>query len=312
VKGSSVALLAALVIASVGSGGSSCSYRRLGGLDGGGGHEGGTDEQDGGDEPVLEDAAGLGDVPNRGGDTSADVAACVPSSRGRDCNSQLDNDCDGRPDNTLDQQCTCVPGSVRNCNAHPGKDGFGTCRAGTQLCALGEPPTTSAYASCSGDVGPATDDCNADGADKDCNGIKGDGDSCTHSVYFYTKGGDVCDLVESAWPEDIFMIDADDPVGVPNGYVLTGQFKMFRQGGGGKRAFRRCFDAVSGQHFSGNTCNGFGEERLLGYASTIDGGNGWVQLMDVGGRNGILGQLRSDDPKCCPYNCLPTRNFVLK
>ena len=68
------------------------------------------------------------------------------------------------------------------------------------------------------------------GADKDCNGIKGDGANCTRTVYFYTKGGDVCDSMESSWPEDIFMIDADDPVGVPNGYVLVGQSKMFRDG----------------------------------------------------------------------------------
>jgi hypothetical protein len=289
----------------VGAGG--CSYR-VAPADASG-H--GIDASDGGN------AGQGGDASQEGGhreDAKGPDAACVSSTQGRNCASPLDNDCDGRPDDSLDQRCSCVPGSVRECDVHPGKDGVGVCRAGTQTCVLGAPPSTSSYGPCSGSVGPTTDDCNADGLDNDCDGIKGNGPGCTRNVYVYALGGDVCELLESDWPDELFMVDADDTAGVPGaGFRLLGQFKIFRDGVGAKLAVYRC-SHPSGSQPGFGACMGDDliRERLLGYTSVIDGGNGWVQLMDVGGRNGILCKLREDDPKCCPYNCLPTRQFVLK
>src|SRR5690606_24198923 len=62
--------------------------------------------------------------------------ACVPTGP-RDCSSALDNDCDGRPDDTVDDVCVCAPGSVEPCDEHPGLDGRGQCQPGVRACVLG-------------------------------------------------------------------------------------------------------------------------------------------------------------------------------
>lgn len=51
--------------------------------------------------------------------------------RARDCRSNLDNDCNGRPDNALDTSCICVPNTQRDCGADPSSFG---CARGTQTC----------------------------------------------------------------------------------------------------------------------------------------------------------------------------------
>lgn len=61
--------------------------------------------------------------------------ACIPGPR--DCTSEADNDCDGRPDNVFDDVCACLPGAVEPCDEHPGLDGRGPCRAGTRRCVPG-------------------------------------------------------------------------------------------------------------------------------------------------------------------------------
>lgn len=101
--------------------------------------------------------------------------------KARDCASSQDNDCDGIPDNTLDSVCQCNPGSFRDCDTHPGFDGKGPCKAGTQNCVLSADRSTSYYeASCTGAVGPATKDlCDVAGDDSNCNGTFNDGCSCT-------------------------------------------------------------------------------------------------------------------------------------
>ena len=43
----------------------------------------------------------------------------------RDCTSSDDNDCDGFPDNTLDDVCMCTIGDKRDCETHPGQDDVG-------------------------------------------------------------------------------------------------------------------------------------------------------------------------------------------
>lgn len=60
------------------------------------------------------------------------VGAVYPAER--DCTSAADNDCDGQPDNLVDDICRCAPGSTEPCETHPGQDGVGACRAGERGC----------------------------------------------------------------------------------------------------------------------------------------------------------------------------------
>jgi hypothetical protein len=97
------------------------------------------------------------------------VGAVFPSARR--CSSEDDNDCDGRPDNAVDNVCTCVVGDTQVCGEHPGRDGVGPCRAGQRLCELGANDATSRFGACSGSVGPALQDfCVAVGDDANCDG----------------------------------------------------------------------------------------------------------------------------------------------
>jgi hypothetical protein len=98
------------------------------------------------------------------------VGAVFPAAR--DCGSADDNDCDGRPDDTIDNVCTCVLGDIQLCGEHPGRDGTGQCRAGQRSCELGPNNLTSRFGACTGSVGPALQDvCAAVGEDANCDGI---------------------------------------------------------------------------------------------------------------------------------------------
>ena len=94
------------------------------------------------------------------------VGAVLPTTR--DCSATADNDCDGRPDNTIDTSCTCRVGAVEACNTHP-EDGIGLCRAGSHTCVAGATGATSTFGSCTGAVGPASRDCTST-ADNNCDG----------------------------------------------------------------------------------------------------------------------------------------------
>ncbi len=71
------------------------------------------------------------------------------------CNG-LDDDCDG----TVDESCTCTPGSTRSCGLS-----VGVCTNGTQTC------TGTGWTACTG-VAPSVETCN--GADDDCDGFSDD------------------------------------------------------------------------------------------------------------------------------------------
>ena len=45
------------------------------------------------------------------------VGAVLPGER--QCGSTDDNDCDGQPDNVVDEVCRCVPGTKEPCDSHP-------------------------------------------------------------------------------------------------------------------------------------------------------------------------------------------------
>jgi hypothetical protein len=97
----------------------------------------------------------------------------------RDCSSPLDNDCDGLPDNTVDDACLCVVsmnggsavGMDEPCNVHPGFDGNGPCIAGRRTCELSADRRTSDWGECVGGVGPVPQDsCTVRNDDSDCDG----------------------------------------------------------------------------------------------------------------------------------------------
>jgi len=67
----------------------------------------------------------------------------------------------------------CLPGDTRECYSGPvGTDGTGACAPGLQECL--EAGTWAAF--CDGEVVPASDDCNADSIDDDCDGLVDDTD----------------------------------------------------------------------------------------------------------------------------------------
>ena len=88
---------------------------------------------------------------------------------GRNCASPADNDCDGRPDNTIDNTCQCIPDTERACEQHPGLDGIGICRAGQQTCIAAAGNLSSTFSGCQGSVPPRARDCRSS-LDNDCNG----------------------------------------------------------------------------------------------------------------------------------------------
>ena len=108
-----------------------------------------------------------GGVVGSGGITGAGGATCQPKSR--DCTSSLDNDCNGTPDNQETTYCTCLVGKSQPCQQHPGYDGAGICKAGSQACSASSDKTTSSWGTCSESVGPGTRNCTSSVAN-DCNG----------------------------------------------------------------------------------------------------------------------------------------------
>lgn len=190
----------------------------------------------------------------------------------------VDEDCDGSPVNG----CPCTPvASTQACNTHGAKDGVGPCVAGSQTCEV------AGWSNCSGDVGPTTDDCSPTGSDNDCDGIKGNGAGCTQTVYVYgTNGGFNCAAGQASWPSNLWITDANDTTLQPNGLTLIAQMKLFASGGATKVAVYRCYDSGGGYNYVGfSGCGGGTQNRLVGYASNVNGGNGWVQLASFYGKN---------------------------
>lgn len=108
------------------------------------------------------------------------VGAVYPGPR--DCASEIDNDCDGQPDNLASGPCECVPATTEPCDAHPGLDGSGPCRAGERRCEPSADRLSSSWSECIGSVGPAAEDsCLVSGDDSNCNGTPNDGCPCVEN-----------------------------------------------------------------------------------------------------------------------------------
>lgn len=118
----------------------------------------------------------------------------------RDCSSSLDNDCDGKADNTTDSVCQCLVGDTQDCDTHPGKDGNGPCKAGSQGCILAADKASSYWGSCSGSVGPAgSDTCSPDN-DNNCNGTPNEGCSCVNGTQMDCACGDSVTCTNGTMP----------------------------------------------------------------------------------------------------------------
>ena len=141
--------------------------------------------------------------------TGAAWGACVGAvfPVARDCTSTLDNDCDGHPDNTIDAVCVCASGATQACGQHPGQDGHGPCKAGSQTCAVAADKKSSAWGACSGSVGPApVDGCDPTN-DDNCNTILHEGCTCVNgtprscgpaAIGICKPGTQIC--VNATWP----------------------------------------------------------------------------------------------------------------
>ena len=80
----------------------------------------------------------------------------------------LDNDCNG----TVDDACPCTAAETRACGGGTVNGGTAPCRQGAQRCSGGS------WGACSGSVGPAPEQCRADGLDEDCDGSVNESDAC--------------------------------------------------------------------------------------------------------------------------------------
>jgi hypothetical protein len=96
---------------------------------------------------------------------------CSGGRRPRNCASHADNDCDGLPDDTLDDVCRCLPGMREPCNGHGEKDGNGPCQAGERVCVATAGGSRSDWGPCTGEIAPKPkDSCTVPGDDSDCDG----------------------------------------------------------------------------------------------------------------------------------------------
>jgi Cys-rich repeat protein len=108
------------------------------------------------------------------------IGAVYPSVRL--CSHIDDQDCDGKPDDSADAVCECVPGTSEPCSAHPGLDGVGACKAGERLCVVAADGQSSRWGACTGAVGPAaTDSCLVKGDDANCDATPNSGCNCVEA-----------------------------------------------------------------------------------------------------------------------------------
>jgi len=141
--------------------------------------------------PATEDGICLRGVSTCVGSAFSTCVGAVFPGR-RDCGSAQDNDCDGRPDDTVDNVCTCTLGEPRVCGEHPGLDGNGRCQAGSRTCLPGLGNSTSAFGACEGSVGPASAELCGNATDDDCNGEADEAAACNPCTNNPCQNGGSC------------------------------------------------------------------------------------------------------------------------
>jgi hypothetical protein len=230
---------------------------------------------------------------------SSGWSTCAGAAAGlRNCASSLDNDCNGTADNAESTYCKCATsGATQTCNSHPGYDGVGTCRAGTQTCVFAADKSTSGWGPCGDDIGPVADEgCGPNQPDANCNGKAGDGNgsNCTTTINIsaaWDPGTSQIDCVDGALHSTDY---ASTGSGCPDGNSCTviSTFKVFKTQLPGTAPLHNCRWQVSGsQYYTFATvrsgCTGlFGDgTRVPGYTGgTTDlGVVGYVSTVQAAG-----------------------------
>ena len=89
----------------------------------------------------------------------------------------VDNDCDG----TVDEGCTCTPGTTKPCYTadDPSTEGVGICSGGTLTC-----QQDGTFGSCQGETTPSFEQCDDPSSgsplDEDCDGVANEGCQCNY------------------------------------------------------------------------------------------------------------------------------------
>jgi len=163
-----------------------------------------------------------GNTPDGGRQEEGTPSDCTPAAR--DCSSPFDNDCDGSPDDTLDEACRCVPGNTMACDVPP-EGSVGSCRAGTSECVVDASGGRSDWSSCVGARPAQPRNCNSS-EDNDCNGhtdsdecdcVPGETRACVEAPGSFgcTLGTETCVAGvggQSSWGPCVFVPEVD---GVP-------------------------------------------------------------------------------------------------
>ena len=111
-------------------------------------------------------AAGTGSIGSAWGTCAGEVLPATEACDG------VDNDCNG----TVDDGCTCTPGSTRECYGGPaGTAGVGRCHGGTQSCSTAD--GAAAWGACTSQELPTPERCDGT-VDDDCDGMVDNGCVC--------------------------------------------------------------------------------------------------------------------------------------
>ena len=90
------------------------------------------------------------------------------------CGNGLDDDCNGE----VEDGCPCIPGEQARCfHGRPEVRGIGACTDGVMTCEDGL--EFGLWGPCVGDVLPAAEACDAEGADESCDGAANEGCECS-------------------------------------------------------------------------------------------------------------------------------------
>ena len=224
------------------------------------------------------------------------VGAVIPSPRY--CGGALDKDCNGKADNSEAPCQTCVVGNSMVCGAHPGFDGKGTCKAGSELCAISADGTSVGYLGCQGSVAPAAEGCGPSQADTNCTGISGDGAGCKAVYYILSTSNSFGPtgtqlLTSGATSEPPFVYKWQT---IP---VLTSggdhRVERWAPASGGRVAYISSLNETAGARCTQPDCR---YEGTHGNVVQLAGGCpvGWQSLVFWYGPNGGVTYLLKNDP----------------